>query len=57
MNTKEKQTYIKRTKKTSLKATRIFKNTELSDGDYKWNVTETTSGKSTNTLFFTIDTK
>jgi len=53
-NQQAQRTYIEKTTSTSLGATRIFKENNLSDGQYRWKVTETTSGNSSDIMFFTF---
>lgn len=53
-NQKSQRIYIEKTANTSLAASRIFKENNLSDGQYRWKVTETTSGNSSNIMFFTF---
>jgi hypothetical protein len=53
-NQQPQRTFIEKTTSTSLVATRIFKENKLSDGQYRWKVTETTSGNSSDIMFFTF---
>ena len=53
-NQKSQRIYIEKTSSTSLAATRIFKENYLSDGQYRWKVTETTTGNSSDIKFFTF---
>ncbi|MCF6181613.1 hypothetical protein [Lutibacter sp.] len=47
-------TYISKTTKTTMNPTIIFKENKLSDGQYSWKVTETTTGISSNNSYFTM---
>ena len=53
-NQQSQRIYIEKTSKTSLGATNIFKENKISDGQYRWKVTETTTGISSNPSFFTM---
>jgi hypothetical protein len=53
-NQKSQRIYIEKTSSTSLVATRIFKEHHLSEGQYRWKVTETTTGNSSDIKFFTF---
>jgi hypothetical protein len=54
-NAKQPQrSYTSQTPKNSIKATTIFKDDKLSDGNYSWKVTETTTGVSSNPSYFTM---
>ncbi|GGK43641.1 MULTISPECIES: hypothetical protein [Flavobacteriaceae] len=53
-NQQPQRTFIEKTTSTSLGATRIFKESNLSDGQYRWKVTETTIGNSSDIMFFTF---
>lgn len=48
------RTFIEKTSSSSLAATRIFKDNNFSDGQYRWKVTETTSGNSSDIMFFSF---
>ena len=53
-NKSPQRTYFAKTTKTSIKATTLFKEEQLSDGNYQWKVTETTTGTSSNHTYFTM---
>ena len=53
-NKQPQRTYIAKTTKTSIKATVLFKEEQLSDGNYTWKVTETTTGTVSNPSYFTM---
>lgn len=53
-NQQSQRVFIEKTSKTSLAATNIFKENKLSDGQYRWKVTETTSGNSSDIMFFSF---
>ena len=53
-NKQPQRTYIAKTTKTSIKATTLFKEEQLSDGNYTWKVTETTTGTVSNPSYFTM---
>lgn len=53
-NQQAQRTFIEKTTSTSIAATRIFKENKFSDGQYRWKVTETTSGNSSDIMFFTF---
>ena len=54
-NVKQPQrSYASQTSKNSIKATTLFKDDKLSDGNYSWKVTETTTGVSSNPTYFTM---
>jgi len=53
-NKQPQRTYIAKTTKTSIKASILFKDEELSDGNYTWKVTETTTGTISNPSYFTM---
>ncbi|REE80576.1 hypothetical protein BX611_2222 [Lutibacter oceani] len=53
-NQQSQRTFIEKTSSTSLSATRIFKENKLSDGQYRWKVTETTTGNSSANMYFTF---
>lgn len=54
MNKQPQRTYVAKTTKTSIKATTLFKEEQLSDGNYQWKVTETTTGIISNPSYFTM---
>ena len=51
---KPERTFVQTTKQTSLKSSEIFKDEQLSDGQYMWKVTETTTGISSNPSYFSM---
>jgi hypothetical protein len=54
-NVKQSQrSYVIETSKNTINATTIFKDNKLSDGNYTWKVTETTTGVSSNPSYFTM---
>ncbi|MBT8316952.1 MAG: hypothetical protein HKP59_04955 [Lutibacter sp.] len=54
-NVKQPQrSYASQTSKNSIKATTLFKDDKLSDGNYSWKVTETSTGISSNPSYFTM---
>jgi hypothetical protein len=53
-NQQPQRTYYEKTAKTEINASQIFKDNKLSEGQYRWKVTETTTGNSSEAMFFTI---
>jgi len=53
-NNQPQKSYIAKTTNTSIKPNAIFKNEKIGDGQYRWKVTETTTGISSTTSFFTL---
>ncbi|WP_298286000.1 hypothetical protein [uncultured Lutibacter sp.] len=53
-NQKSQRIYIEKTSSTSLNTLQIFKDHQLSDGQYRWKVTETSTGNSSAPMFFTF---
>ncbi|MFB9056564.1 hypothetical protein ACFFU9_07370 [Mariniflexile ostreae] len=53
-NQTSKRMYVEHTSKTSLAAMQVFKDTKVSAGQYRWKVTETTTGTTSNVMFFTF---
>jgi len=48
------RSFIAKTSKNRINASSIFKDGKLSDGNYSWKVTETTTGTSSNHTYFTM---
>jgi hypothetical protein len=53
-NQQPQRTFISQTVKTSFAESELFKGEKLSDGQYRWKVTETTTGTSSNSSFFSM---
>jgi hypothetical protein len=51
---KPERSFAQTTTQTSIKSADIFKDAELTDGQYMWKVTETSTGISSNPSFFTM---
>ena len=54
LNRQPERTYVLNTKLNSAKSTELFKENQLSDGNYMWKVTETSTGISSNPSFFSM---
>jgi len=48
------RSYVAKTSKNRINVSSIFKDGKLSDGNYSWKVTETTTGTSSNHTYFTM---
>ena len=53
-NQQAQRTYIGKTTKTNINPSSVFKESKPSDGQYRWKVTETTTGNSSDVKFFTF---
>ncbi len=53
-NQQAQRTYIGKTSRMSISTKEIFKDNNLSDGQYRWKVTETSTGNSSDVKFYTF---